>query len=149
MSLARASRSMNIAMDELQMKTTQTLPRIFLSYARTDREMAEQITAKLSADDYSIWWDKRILPGENFNERIGDAIDQASAVLVLWSEHSIKSPWVRWEASRGLKLGKLVPVAMPDLDLDDIRPPFNELDTLRLDDKSDLSAALARMRTRR
>ncbi|MDH3451813.1 MAG: AAA family ATPase, partial [Gammaproteobacteria bacterium] len=57
------------------------------------------------------------------------AIDQAKCVLVLWSELSVGSDWVRAEASEGLAANKLIPVM-----LDEVRVPlsFRRLQTASL-----------------
>lgn len=148
MSLAKASRSMNTAIDEMRLASNFTTPRVFISYARPDRERVEALTARLKSQGYQVWWDDEIVPGEFFDERISDAIDEAHAVVVLWSKNSYKSRWVRWEATQGLKSGKLVPVVTDDLDLRDIRPPFNDLDTLVSNDEAGLLGALRRIKPR-
>ncbi len=91
MSLAKASRSMNTAIDEMRLASTFATPRVFISYARPDRERVEALTARLKSEGYQVWWDDEIVPGEFFDERISDAIDEAHAVVVLWSKNSYKS----------------------------------------------------------
>ncbi len=148
MSLAKASRSMNSAIDEMRLASAFAMPRVFISYARPDRERVEALTTRLKSQGYIVWWDDEIVPGEFFDERISEAIDAAHAVVVLWSKHSYKSRWVRWEATQGLRSGKLIPVLANGLDLRDIRPPFNDLDTLDATDEAGLLGALNRIKSR-
>ncbi len=149
MSLAKAARSMNDAMDTLRSEGDGDRPQVFISYARPDRAVVEQLAEHLSRTGYSPWWDDEVRAGEHFEARIIAALDAACAVIVLWSADSVASAWVKWEANRGLKQEKLVTVAMQGLDLSDIRPPFSDLNTLALDDVTRLLAALGKLRARR
>ncbi|MBV7255854.1 TIR domain-containing protein [Pacificimonas sp. WHA3] len=85
---------------------------VFLSYARVDREQALPIVAAIEAAGYGVWWDGLIEGGERFLETIETALVSAKAVVVLWSEASVKSSWVRDEATHGFENGNLVPVAL-------------------------------------
>ena len=85
---------------------------IFLSYAREDRVFAETVTRVLEGAGHSVWWDRHIDSGEEFAAEIEAELDRADAVLVVWSKASVKSRWVRDEASVGGDTGRLVPVTM-------------------------------------
>jgi hypothetical protein len=86
------------------------MPRVFLSYAREDAERAQIIAHALEKAGHSVWWDQVIRAGAQFSIEIEQALNDADAVVVLWSEHSIDSPWVRDEAAMGRDNGQLVPV---------------------------------------
>ena len=83
---------------------------VFISYARDDREQAAQLASALEARGFSVWWDREIPPGRTFDDVIEEALTSARCVLVLWSEHSIPSRWVRAEASSAAERGILIPV---------------------------------------
>lgn len=145
MSLARATRSMIEAKE--QVLAVHSLPAagsVVLSYAHADRGFVEQLADDLSSQGIAVWWDDRIGAGEHIDETIVAALDAARTVVVLWSDASVKSEWVRWEANQALKSGKLVPVALPGLDLRDIRPPFSSLNTLAYEDRARLIAEVKR-----
>ncbi|MES2903716.1 MAG: TIR domain-containing protein [Pseudomonadota bacterium] len=82
----------------------------FLSYARTDAAKARSIASALEKAGHSIWWDHRIKSGSQFSKEIEVALNAADAVIVLWSESSIDSAWVRDEAAAGRDSGRLIPV---------------------------------------
>jgi len=65
-----------------------------------------------------VWWDRRILPGENWDGTIEEALSAARCVVVVWTERSVLSEWVRIEANFGRERAILVPVI-----LDDVRIP--------------------------
>lgn len=82
---------------------------IFLSYAREDLEQARNITRSLEAEGWTVFWDRRIPPGRNFEEHLEQEIQGSRAVLVLWSPHSVTSVWVKIEAAHGRDSGILIP----------------------------------------
>jgi hypothetical protein len=92
---------------------------IFLSYTRTDRGKVAPIVALLEARGWSVWWDRRIDAGEQWDEVIEREINAAGCVMAVWSVESVASRWVRTEASGGLDRGILVPVL-----IDRTRPPL-------------------------
>lgn len=64
---------------------------IFLSYAHDDLQEAEKLYAKLVKEGYKIWMDKKnILPGEIWEHRILEAIDQSDFFIFCLSESSIQ-----------------------------------------------------------
>jgi formylglycine-generating enzyme required for sulfatase activity len=83
---------------------------VFISYAREDRPMAARLAHALEAGGRSVWWDREILPGKDFAQLIAEELDQAEAVVVIWSPASVTSRWVRDEAHEGLERDVLVPV---------------------------------------
>ena len=56
----------------------------------------------------------RIDPGQSFDSEIERELGAASCVLVVWSNTSVESDWVREEADDGLKRDILVPVQIDD-----------------------------------
>lgn len=92
---------------------------IFLSYASADRDRAQTLAQALQRHGYKVWWDRTIPPGRVFDEVIQDALQGARCVVVLWSDESVRSNWVKTEAAEGLAQNKLVPAL-----LDAVPPPI-------------------------
>lgn len=103
---------------------------IFISYKREDQEIAGKLAGILEVAGWTVWWDPRLRAGEHFDDVIEQAIDRATLVIVLWSQSSVRSRYVKDEASYALKQGKLVPVA---LDRQDSPFRFQSLHTVSLD----------------
>lgn len=82
---------------------------VFLSYAREDRARAEQVARGLAAAGVEVFWDNEIPPGQTWADYIESKLTQCRALIVLWSEHSTKSQWVREEARLGRDKGVLIP----------------------------------------
>jgi len=85
---------------------------IFISYASQDRDTAERIARALEAQGWAVWWDRKIAPGKKYDEVIHKALGSAQCIVVLWSQHSVDSDWVKEEAEEGKERGILVPVVI-------------------------------------
>jgi hypothetical protein len=92
---------------------------VFLSYAREDRECAALLAELLSGRGWTIWWDRHIDFGRPFSEVIEYELDRAHCVVVLWSQHALRSEWVQNEAAEAIRRRVLVPVR-----IEDVRPPL-------------------------
>jgi TolB-like protein/Flp pilus assembly protein TadD len=83
---------------------------VFLSYSREDQAIARAFAAGFEREDLSVWWDQVLDIGEAFDSATEQALDEAKAVVVLWSKRSVDSRWVRAEATQAQANGRLVPV---------------------------------------
>ena len=90
--------------------------RVFLSYAAEDGPLTERIARALEERGWDVWWDRRVGPGQQFDESIAAALRSSGAVVVLWSRHSVASEWVREEALHGKNRSVLVPVSLDGTD---------------------------------
>ena len=95
------------------------MARVFLSYARDDVELAKRLAGLIGHAGHQVWWDREIHGGSHFSNEIDKALQDAEAVLVLWTEVSIRSAWVQDEAAEGRDSGRLVPAV-----LNGVRPPL-------------------------
>lgn len=111
---------------------------LFLSYARADQARAAALARSLEAAGYRVWWDALIEGGQAFARSIEDALNAADAVLVLWSQSSIHSDWVRDEAALARDRHRLVP-----LSLDGSLPPlgFRQYQSIDLSRRKSLGPA--------
>ena len=82
---------------------------IFISYASEDRDRAGRIASMLESCGWSVWWDRKIVVGQAFDKTIEDELEAAKCVIVLWSQVSIDSEWVKNEAAVAADRGVLVP----------------------------------------
>lgn len=87
---------------------------IFISYASEDRERAKTLAHALESEGWTVWWDRLIELGRPFDDVIQENIDAAKCVLVLWTADSVKSKWVRSEASEAEERNTLVPVMLEE-----------------------------------
>src|SRR5215467_12635255 len=98
---------------------------VFISYARSTTDHARRIAEALRAMGYSVWRDNELLPHRPYAEVIQERLEQAKAVLVLWSEEAVRSQWVRSEANRAREQNKLVQASvdgtLPPMPFDQIQ----------------------------
>jgi TolB-like protein len=92
---------------------------VFLSYSREDRPRAEAVLRVLEAEGFDVWWDGLLEGGAAFAQTTENALENADAVVVLWSARAVRSHWVRDEATRGRDRGCMVPVS-----IDGSEPPL-------------------------
>ena len=86
------------------------MPDIFLSYSRDDLTTARRFAEGFEREGFSVWWDQTLRAGEVYDRVTEKALQDAKAVVVLWSKHSVESHWVRSEATQAQANGTLVPV---------------------------------------
>jgi hypothetical protein len=88
---------------------------IFISYAREDKETAQLLADALEQHGLTVFWDRRIPAGKRFDDYIGEQLQTARCVIVVWSPVSVHSSWVREEAAEGRDRRILVPVRLKDI----------------------------------
>jgi len=92
---------------------------IFLSYAGEDRSRILPLARALEGTGWTVFWDRKIPTGKQWAEVLESEITTCRSVVVVWSQASVKSKWVRKEASEGDRRSVLLPVR-----IDDVDPPF-------------------------
>ena len=97
---------------------------VFVSYARPDEPLAQQVADCLRSDGFEVWRDDELPAHRPYAEVIEERINQARAVVVLWSAEAAKSHWVRAEADTARGAATLVQAS-----LDGTLPPmpFNQI----------------------
>lgn len=82
---------------------------IFISYSSKNRPSAQRLAGALSAQGWSVWWDREIQTGQVYHQVIEQALHAAKAVVVLWSAESVSSEWVKNEAAVAAERGVMLP----------------------------------------
>src|SRR5215813_10978358 len=115
---------------------------VFVSYAKTDRPLASKLVAMLEAEGWKVCWDTSLAIGDDFRNEIMTELGRARAVIVIWTDASIKSDWVRSEAGRAQADRKLIPVKLEHLTYKDLPPPFDVLHTENVSENDKIRAAV-------
>ncbi len=104
------------------------MAKLFVSYARDDEAAAAKVVHALERLGHDVWWDGLIEGGTRYSKLISEALESSDAVVVLWSQQSVESDWVRDEAAHGRDRHRLVP-----LSLDGTRAPLGFRQIQRVD----------------
>jgi hypothetical protein len=104
---------------------------VFISYSRDNKARVADIAAAVAAAGYEVWWDAELPPHRSYGDVITEKIGMAKAAIVVWSQASAQSEWVRAEADVARNQKKLVQTA-----IDDVMPPlpFNQIQFAQLGD---------------
>jgi uncharacterized protein YjbI with pentapeptide repeats len=95
----------------------------FISYSTKDQEFAERLYADLQANNVRCWFAREdVQGGRKLNEQIDEAIGYHDKLLLILSENSMCSEWVKTEIRRArryeVKAGqrKLFPISLAPFD---------------------------------
>lgn len=76
---------------------------IFISYSHENKEFVDKLATQLVAHNVNIWLDRWELNiGDSLLTKIQEAVDGASALLVILSKASVASDWCTNEINAGL-----------------------------------------------
>ena len=106
--------------------------KVFISYAREDKEFAEKLYNDLIETGIDVWMDiKDILPGQNWDKIIREAIQDSSFFLALLSSNSItKRGYIQKELKLALDVLDEFPeneIFIIPVRLDDSKPKYEAL----------------------
>jgi hypothetical protein len=92
---------------------------VFISYKKEDAGRVIRLVEALRAEGLSVWWDHGIRAGAEWDKSIHEELYAAKVVIAIWSESSVKAPWVKEEATVGKNRGVLLPAK-----IDEVEPPL-------------------------
>ncbi len=87
----------------VELVATGGTPRVFLSYAFDDQELAGRIAHALQAQGIDTWWAGWcIAAGDSLRQKIDQGLTGCTHFVVLLTRNSIDKPWVKQEMDAGL-----------------------------------------------
>lgn len=82
---------------------------VFISYSREDRFIAETLSNRLQEIGYVPWVDfEEIRGGDEWKQRIEQALMHSAALIVLLTPSSVTSNWVTYEVNRARANGCVI-----------------------------------------
>lgn len=97
---------------------------IFISYSHENKDFVDKLAMQLVHRNVNVWLDRWELSiGDSIIDRVQEAVDGASALLVILSKASIASEWCKRELSSGFlreleeKRVVVMPVLLEDCDI--------------------------------
>jgi len=102
------------------------MKRVFLSYARGDEDVARELAAGFRDAELSGWMDQSdIATGKAIADKVKESLQQASAIVVLVSERSLKNQWVQFELGAALGMGKsIIPILIGEAGIESSLPEW-------------------------
>jgi len=117
---------------------------IFISYSHKDKDFVDRLATQLVRRNVNIWLDRwELAVGDSLIDKIQEAVDGASALLVILSKASVASEWCRKELSAGLlrELEEKRVVVMPVM-LEDCEIPIFARGKMFADFRTEFDAGL-------
>lgn len=110
---------------------------IFLSHASEDRRIASPVVAELRRHGLPVWYSPHSLMGaQEWHDEIGLALRRCDWFLLLLSEHSVQSFWVRRELCYVLRqkryLHRITPVLLRPCDYEEFSWTLGDLQFVNL-----------------
>ena len=76
--------------------------KVFISHSHKDEALAKKVATILQEDGLDVWDENEILPGENWAEKIAQALNESKAMIVLLTPEALQSRWVQYEIEYAL-----------------------------------------------
>lgn len=91
--------------------------KVYISHAQADKMAADELADDLRADGFQVVHpDRDIFPGDNWPLKVGRALEESKAMVVLLSPKSVASTWVQKEIEHATTSrrfnGRLIPVML-------------------------------------
>lgn len=101
--------------------------RVFISHSDQDSDLAAKVAEVLQRNGLEVWYNGEVLPGDNWAQKVAEALEQSQAMVVLITPESRRSKWMEREIEYALGKrefsGRLIPVVvgrLADIQPDDI-----------------------------
>jgi hypothetical protein len=114
---------------------------VYISHAAADEKIAQHVAGALRGAGFRVWDESEILPGDNWGEKLGQALREAQAMVVLLTPASLRAWNVSSEIGYALTQAhyrdRLIPVvaAPPErLPREQIPWVLRKLDVIELPD---------------
>lgn len=76
---------------------------VFISYSHQDKDFVDKLAIQLVRKNVHVWVDRwELSVGDSLIDKVQEAVDGASALLVVLSPESVQSEWCKRELSAGL-----------------------------------------------
>lgn len=111
--------------------------RVFISHAMSDVDVARAIAEELSKAGFGAWFLESVLPADNVLLKLGEALEDSDAMVVLVSPDAVKSPNLTFELGFVLGTDRFRDRVIPVI----VRPTkhvpwiLSQFPSVKLDDK--------------
>jgi hypothetical protein len=121
--------------------------KVFISYSHKDKQCADQIRdAILHFADFDVWMDALMIePGESITSAIMQGLKESAYYVLLISENSNASVWVKREIAIAFELAKNNNIAVVPFLLEKVQVPFEFQGLLYIDGSRSFKDGIAEL----
>jgi TIR domain len=77
--------------------------KVFISHAHTDEPLVKKVAVGLKEAGLEVWDDTReIMPGDNWADKVAQALRESETMVVLLTPDALRSSWVRRDVEYAL-----------------------------------------------
>lgn len=90
--------------------------RLFISYSHQSFAATERIVDLLRKANHDVWFDDRLVPGQDWKAVLKSQIQAADTLVFMVSAASLASEWCQWELKQAIDEGKsIVPIRLEEV----------------------------------
>ena len=89
---------------------------IFISHSSSDNAFADRLNDLLVKSGFKVWYDNEsLVAGTDLRLEIAKKIENSEFVIVVWSNNSEKTDWIKEDVDHAIKNGKtILPICLGD-----------------------------------
>jgi len=115
---------------------------VFLSHSSLDRDFADSIAETLRKHGIPVWYSQtNILGAQQWHDEIGEALKRCDWFVVILTENSVRSTWVKREVMFVLNdnrfANKIIPILYEPCDYDNLSWTLSLFQTIDFSKNSD------------
>ncbi|MFP7469973.1 toll/interleukin-1 receptor domain-containing protein [Niallia taxi] len=107
------------------------MTKVFISYSHSNKDIARKIAYDLEFNEIDVWYDDfEIKFGDNIIAKLEDGIEESDFFLVLLSEESITSNYIKMEIEFSISQNKkIILISLDDVKIENfLYPQYNFID---------------------
>jgi hypothetical protein len=120
--------------------------KVFISYSTKDVTLANVVRNELTAMSLNVWFDSYVIqPGQHISTQIAEGMNATDYVVVLISENSNQSDWVKREISLAFDLSQKKGLSIIPFLIDKAEVPLEFRGLLYIDGTKSIKVGLERL----
>jgi hypothetical protein len=116
---------------------------VYIAYTPSDEPHAKALAADFQDQALSAWYRGNHLSCTH--SEADEALHSSPALVVIWSTFSAENIYVCAEAMTAFRENKLVSTRLPEMDVAELLPPYDQLETLLITDRAAIYRAVHRL----
>lgn len=81
---------------------------LYISYGTRERHWVSLLASRLDDAGYEVCWNSTVVPGQDFHESNGQAMQASRCILSIWSATSVEDYWVLNDSESALARNTLL-----------------------------------------